>query len=286
MRTIHLYTLHQDIKVFSALSAEEFAYGPYTLTVTDQSTDASFETAFDLGDWTSASRPRPSAIPSGQYIAYYKFDIGPEDKVYASITRDLNSGPTIALYDANRGILRAGDSELGGVITSAGGRKRLITPIDRSKCYLTVEELTGYDIRTLERHGGTFWTPDGKDLRTVLCGADTTGKYDLREAHRPSAVPDRFGTDAEGRQKASVKAASCPPIRRRQAQEKRSGLLDMLQRAPAHSKELGQAAIKAANQAESKRRQAPGPVPGDLRSGQAKRPRLWSGRKIFPGAGQ
>ena len=49
--------------------------------------------------------------------------------------------------------------------------------------YLTVEELTGYDIRTLERHDGTFWTPDGKDLWTVLCGADTTGKYDLREAH-------------------------------------------------------------------------------------------------------
>ena len=49
--------------------------------------------------------------------------------------------------------------------------------------YLTVEELTGYDIRTLERHDGTFWTPDGKDLWTVLCNADTTGKYDLREAH-------------------------------------------------------------------------------------------------------
>lgn len=49
--------------------------------------------------------------------------------------------------------------------------------------YLTVEELTGYDIRTLERHDGTFWTPDGKDLWTVLCGADTTGKYDLRESH-------------------------------------------------------------------------------------------------------
>lgn len=49
--------------------------------------------------------------------------------------------------------------------------------------YLTVEELTGYDIRTLERHDGTFWTPDGKDLWTVFCGADTTGKYDLREAH-------------------------------------------------------------------------------------------------------
>ena len=42
---------------------------------------------------------------------------------------------------------------------------------------------------------------------------------------------------------------------RRQAQEKLSGLLDMLHRAPAHSKELEQAAIKAANQAESKRRQ-------------------------------
>ncbi len=49
--------------------------------------------------------------------------------------------------------------------------------------YLTVEELTGYDIRTLERHDGTFWTPGGKDLWTVLCNADTTGKYDLREAH-------------------------------------------------------------------------------------------------------
>lgn len=49
--------------------------------------------------------------------------------------------------------------------------------------YLTVEELTGYDIRTLERYDGTFWTPDGKDLWTVLCSADTTGKYDLREAH-------------------------------------------------------------------------------------------------------
>lgn len=49
--------------------------------------------------------------------------------------------------------------------------------------YLTVEELTGYDIRTLERHDGTFWTPDGKDLWTVLCNANTTGKYDLREAH-------------------------------------------------------------------------------------------------------
>ena len=88
--------------MFSNLSAEDFAYGPYTLTVTDQSKYASFGTAFDLGDWTSTNRPRPGAIPSGQYIAYYKFDIGPEDKVYASITRDLNSGPqTIALYDAS-----------------------------------------------------------------------------------------------------------------------------------------------------------------------------------------
>ena len=59
--------------------------------------------------------------------------------------------------------------------------------------YLTVEELTGYDIRTLERHDGTFWTPDGKDLWTVLCNADTTGKYDLREAH--DAIFHQLGRD-------------------------------------------------------------------------------------------
>lgn len=41
----------------------------------------------------------------------------------------------------------------------------------------------------------------------------------------------------------------------RQAQEKLSGLLDMIQRAPAHGRELEQAAVKAANQVESKCRQ-------------------------------
>lgn len=41
----------------------------------------------------------------------------------------------------------------------------------------------------------------------------------------------------------------------RQAQEKLSSLMDMIQHAPDHSKELEQAVIKAANQAESKRRQ-------------------------------
>ena len=41
----------------------------------------------------------------------------------------------------------------------------------------------------------------------------------------------------------------------RQAQEKLSDLLDMIQHAPDHSRELEQAAIRAANQAESKRRQ-------------------------------
>lgn len=123
------------IKVFSNLSAEDFAYGPYTLTVTDQSKYASFGTAFDLGDWTSTNRPRPGVIPAGQYIAYYKFDIGPEDKVYASITRDLNSGPQIiALYDASGEYVDGRSSEEGGVITSASGRKRLIIPIDGNKC--------------------------------------------------------------------------------------------------------------------------------------------------------
>ena len=123
------------IKVFSNLSAEDFAYGPYTLTVTDQSKYASFGTAFDLGNWTSTNRPRPGVIPTGQYIAYYKFDIGPEDKVYASITRDLNSGPQIiALYDASGEYVDGRSSEEGGVITSASGRKRLIIPIDGNKC--------------------------------------------------------------------------------------------------------------------------------------------------------
>lgn len=41
----------------------------------------------------------------------------------------------------------------------------------------------------------------------------------------------------------------------RQAQEKLSGLLDVIQHTPDHSKELEQAVIKAANQVESKRRQ-------------------------------
>ena len=45
--------------------------------------------------------------------------------------------------------------------------------------YITTETLTGYDIRTLERHDGTFWTPDGRDLWDVLCKADTAGKYNL-----------------------------------------------------------------------------------------------------------
>ena len=45
--------------------------------------------------------------------------------------------------------------------------------------YIATEALTGYDIRTLENHGGTFWTPDGRDLWDVLCGADTGGKYNL-----------------------------------------------------------------------------------------------------------
>ncbi|WP_297301913.1 DUF4885 family protein [uncultured Oscillibacter sp.] len=45
--------------------------------------------------------------------------------------------------------------------------------------YITTEALTGYDIRTLERHDGTFWTPDGRDLWKVLCGADIGGKYNL-----------------------------------------------------------------------------------------------------------
>lgn len=154
------------IKVFSNLSAEDFAYGPYTLTVTDQSKYASFGTAFDLGDWTSTNRPRPGAIPSGQYIAYYKFDIGPEDKVYASITRDLNSGPqTIALYDASGEYVDSRNSETGGVITSASGRKRLIIPIDGSECkgtaYLCVirkdDSYMNPSIATrLQRMSGTY----------------------------------------------------------------------------------------------------------------------------------
>ena len=154
------------IKVFSNLSAEDFAYGPYTLTVTDQSKYASFGTAFDLGNWTSTNRPRPGAIPSGQYIAYYKFDIGPEDKVYASITRDLNSGPqTIALYDASGEYVDSRNSETGGVITSASGRKRLIIPIDGSECkgtaYLCVirkdDSYMNPSIATrLQRMSGTY----------------------------------------------------------------------------------------------------------------------------------
>lgn len=47
--------------------------------------------------------------------------------------------------------------------------------------YLTVEELTGYDIRTLERHDGTFWTPDGKDLWSVLVKADSDGYYSVAD---------------------------------------------------------------------------------------------------------
>ena len=154
------------IKVFSNLSVEDFAYGPYTLTVTDQSKYASFETAFDLGDWTSTNRPRPGVIPAGQYIAFYKFDIGPEDKVYASITRDLNSGPqTIALYDASGEYVDSRNSETGGVITSASGRKRLIIPIDGSECkgtaYLCVirkdDSYMNPSIATrLQRMSGTY----------------------------------------------------------------------------------------------------------------------------------
>lgn len=45
--------------------------------------------------------------------------------------------------------------------------------------YIATEALTGYDIRTLEHHDGTFWTPDGRDLWDVLCKADTAGKYNL-----------------------------------------------------------------------------------------------------------
>ena len=154
------------IKVFSNLSAEDFAYGPYTLTVTDQSKYASFGTAFDLGNWTSTNRPRPGVIPAGQYIAYYKFDIGPEDKVYASITRDLNSGPQIiALYDASGEYVDSRNSETGGVITSASGRKRLIIPIDGSECkgtaYLCVirkdDSYMNPSIATrLQRMSGTY----------------------------------------------------------------------------------------------------------------------------------
>ena len=123
------------IKIFSDLSTEEFEYGPYTLTIADQSKYASFETAFDLGDWTSTNRPRPGVIPAGQRTAYYKFDIGAEDKVYASIVRDLNSGPQLmVLYDASYKPRALSYSEEGGVYTSASGRERLIMPIDGTQC--------------------------------------------------------------------------------------------------------------------------------------------------------
>lgn len=59
--------------------------------------------------------------------------------------------------------------------------------------FLTVEKWTGYDIRTLERRDGTFWTPDGKDLWNVLSAADIPDKYETLEAH--SAIYRQLARD-------------------------------------------------------------------------------------------
>lgn len=122
------------IKVFSNSSAEEFADGAYTLTVTDQSKYASFATAFDLGNWTNINRPRPEAIPSGQTEAYFKFDIGAADKVYARIGRSLNNDyMQMELFDAGLTRIRTANSN-NDIFVSATGSKNLILPIDGDKC--------------------------------------------------------------------------------------------------------------------------------------------------------
>lgn len=59
--------------------------------------------------------------------------------------------------------------------------------------FLTVEKWTGYDIRTLERRDGTFWTPDGKDLWNVLSAADIPDKYETLKAH--SAIYRQLARD-------------------------------------------------------------------------------------------
>lgn len=130
--------MYYYVKVYSDKSAEEFSYGPYTLSIANVEKYSTVATAFDMGYWENAASC--DSIPRGQQVAYFKFTLDTYDKVYVYLNLLDTIGKYTLIAVSSSGE-KLGESGPDDVVTSSTGLKRNIVDVDgtdASTVYLCV----------------------------------------------------------------------------------------------------------------------------------------------------